>query len=1028
MEDRAVRLAYRTIQAAVFVCGSLLAAQTEGERGLSVPMKPGLVSVRVRLGIRSKEPATWQGTYTLTEGQIIATDGWRFMGDDYADLKRFKLDVRRYYPLFWQLQKRDPKSLPIEPNGFMLTLDGVTLSTKLEIECTQGSISVPVLGLRYGFVRMLLDRTVEVERVPTYRTVVAAATEETYPSASIGKGGALHLAYVCFTHAEKFAARAGLKAAPKDFADLAMPTGGDQVMFTELRDGQWTAPEPLTPPGGDIFRTAIASDGQGRVWVFWSAKVGDDWDIHVRVRADGAWLPAVRVTSAPGSDVNPVAATDSAGRVWLAWQGFRGGHSDIFAARQEGQRLGPAITVAGGPANEWTPAIAASTDGQVAVAWDSYATGDYNVHVRMWNGNDWCEPRVVAATGRNELRPSLAFDRQSRLWIAYESSPEGWGKDFGPYDQAPTRAPLYRERRIGLKVLAGEQFYTTEADVNLALPMPHGGRRWPKSPKSFLSAGPSLAVDRQGQVWLAARIRMPMFTGGAGTSWMSFLTSLGADGWRPSTMVPGTDGLLHETPELLPAPTAGLWIVGVSDGRFRTAAYFGPQPWKRRRRSKGAPPATTRSHAQYPDWWVNRELSLADTGPVPPPGEVKLVVAADDTIQGPSPQAAREAEHVAAVRAYRTQVAGKTHRILRGEFHRHTEISSDGSGDGTLFDMWRYGLDLAAFDWIGNGDHDNGGGREYTWWLTQKTTDVFRLPGAFTPMFTYERSNNYPDGHRNVVFAKRGVRTLPRLRGGMGKPMDELPVDQPRPNTPDTQMLYRYLRAFGGVCAEHTSGTDMGTDWRDNDPEVEPIVEIYQGDRQSYERPGAPRSNTADYSIGGWRPFGFVAYALMKGYRLGFQSSSDHISTHMSYCNVFVQEPSREAILDAMKQRHIYGATDNIIADFRCGTHFMGDEFTVDKPPTLHVKLIGTAAFARVVVVKDNEYVYSIAPNKPTVELTWTDRDCTPGKTSYYYVRGEQVGETVVRKVRSTSGERIELPLCNGELVWVSPMWITYKP
>ena len=50
--------------------------------------------------------------------------------------------------------------------------------------------------------------------------------------------------------------------------------------------------------------------------------------------------------------------------------------------------------------------------------------------------------------------------------------------------------------------------------------------------------------------------------------------------------------------------------------------------------------------------------------------------------------------------------------------------------------------------------------------------------------------------------------------------------------------------------------------WRDNDPQVEPVVEIYQGDRQNYEMPGAPRSNIEGDSIGGWRPLGFVSLAL----------------------------------------------------------------------------------------------------------------------------------------------------------------------
>ncbi|MBT3377118.1 MAG: DUF3604 domain-containing protein [Lentisphaerae bacterium] len=262
----------------------------------------------------------------------------------------------------------------------------------------------------------------------------------------------------------------------------------------------------------------------------------------------------------------------------------------------------------------------------------------------------------------------------------------------------------------------------------------------------------------------------------------------------------------------------------------------------------------------------------------------------------------------------------------------------------------------------------------------------------------------------------------------MGKILDDLGPDGARPNTPDTQMFYRYLRFFDGICASHTSGTDMGTDWRDNDPKVEPIVEIYQGDRQSYERPGGPRTNTGEYSIGGWRPMGFVSRALKKGLRLGFQSSSDHISTHMSYCNVYAEAPTREAILDAMKRRRVYGATDNIIADVRCGEHFMGEEFTVTTAPTLSIRLIGTAPFAEVVIVKDDQYVYSSFPGKPRVEFEWTDEDAVPGKTSYYYIRGTQEGTTETRTVKSLLGGKTTMDFNNGEIVWVSPMWITLKP
>ncbi|MCX6637153.1 MAG: hypothetical protein NT090_19020, partial [Acidobacteria bacterium] len=169
--------------------------------------------------------------------------------------------------------------------------------------------------------------------------------------------------------------------------------------------------------------------------------------------------------------------------------------------------------------------------------------------------------------------------------------------------------------------------------------------------------------------------------------------------------------------------------------------------------------------------------------------------------------------------------------------------------------------------------------------------------------------------------------------------------------------------------------------------------------------PEAPRSNSEKDSIGGWRPLGFVSLDLQKGYRLGFQSSSDHVSTHMSYCNLWVREPTREAIMEAFKKRRVYGATDNILADVRSAGHLMGEEFSVGEPPTIEVRVEGTAPFARIHVIKDGRYVYTVEPGTKVVGFDWTDNAALRGKTSYYYVRGEQT---------------------DGELFWASPLWIKW--
>ena len=342
---------------------------------------------------------------------------------------------------------------------------------------------------------------------------------------------------------------------------------------------------------------------------------------------------------------------------------------------------------------------------------------------------------------------------------------------------------------------------------------------------------------------------------------------------------------------------------------------------------------------------------------------------------------------------YRIKSGAKTYQMLRGEFHRHTEISMDGGSDGALEDMWRYAIDASALDWIGNGDHDNGGGKEYTWWLIQKTTDIYHSP-KFNSMFTYERSVVYPHGHRNVMFAKRGVRTLPRL------------VANREVIDADTAMLYDYLKEHDGLCASHTSATGMGTDWRDVNPTFEPIVEIFQGHRNSYEHLGAPRvARRPGEAIGGWRPLGIVWNALAMQYRLGFQASSDHISTHISYAVAIAETPTREGVLDAFKKRHCYGATDNILFDVRSGDHLMGDEFTSNTPIKLKVLVHGTRPISRLDIIKDFVYVYSTEPKQMRVEFEWTDNETRGNGLSWFYVRAIQD---------------------DGELAWASPFWVHF--
>ena len=72
----------------------------------------------------------------------------------------------------------------------------------------------------------------------------------------------------------------------------------------------------------------------------------------------------------------------------------------------------------------------------------------------------------------------------------------------------------------------------------------------------------------------------------------------------------------------------------------------------------------------------------------------------------------------------------------------------------------------------------------------------------------------------------------------------------------------------------------MGTDWRDNDREIEPVVEIFQGLRTSYEAVGAPQTSEPDGESAqqfGYEPAGMMSNAWAKGYRLGVISGSENV-------------------------------------------------------------------------------------------------------------------------------------------------------
>jgi len=268
----------------------------------------------------------------------------------------------------------------------------------------------------------------------------------------------------------------------------------------------------------------------------------------------------------------------------------------------------------------------------------------------------------------------------------------------------------------------------------------------------------------------------------------------------------------------------------------------------------------------------------------------------------------------------------------------------------------------------------------------------------------------------------------------------------------DAKGYLAYLRTTNGLGIAHTSGTTMGTDWVRRDDKLEPLTEIYQGCRNSYEEEGAPRAalpSAPGDGGGGRQPFqkGLIWNALGAGYKMGFVASSDHFSTHISYANLLVPDriTTRDDIQQAFRNRRSYASTDNIVLDFYAGNTMQGGEMAAASSPTFDVDVLGTEAILQIEVVKNNRIIYTRRPEggvsgsrhvrfsfRDTSEYGGNFADTSMGVTSQ--IKNWSKPETGVRPrpatkesyyyVRVIQSFGAGKPDLEGETAWSSPIFV----
>ncbi|MCC6540414.1 MAG: hypothetical protein IT162_22900, partial [Bryobacterales bacterium] len=716
-----------------------LASQSSTQTTLVNPPAGADAAFLVRLGVADKQETKWDGSVEAANGELVQVIGYEMRLGDLV-----------HPPARWEARSRPAFVFARRPHdeGFLKDIPGTAIlpaslfvyvkgsEARLSLRTAQGEFGFLARDVPPGAVRRFLEGRVEVQHTANAALVGRGVrtpdrvrlTDNDYPSIAVTRDNVIWVAWQGF--------------------DLE----GDRV-FAQPPGAR--APHAVSRKGADVFRTAIAADSEGKVWVVWSERVDDNWDLYARSFDGTSWSSTHRLTTASQPDAQHQMARDGAGRLHLVWQGWRDNRAGVFHKQYDVENGWSAETRVSAPdaPNCWEPALTIGEGGALAVAWDQYGPNGYDVWMRARRGAQWQAPLAVANTARYEAHVSAATDKAGRVWLAWHESGINWGKDWGyPYDIQANATGLYNWRKIRMAVYENGKLLQPPQALEDALP----------PPLNNYYEYPHLAADGEGRIHAFFRKRTPMQynvyprTPSHQALWEIYTSVFDGKQWSPMTLLPYSTGR-HD-----------MRMAAVTDRDGVVAAAW-PSDRRGFRDFINALPDIFA--ARFPRTEAVAAAALRPYDPAP---------------EQAAPVHINEPEDVRKIRAYRYAVNGQTYRIFRGDMHRHTEISWDGYSDGSTEDTYRYAIDAAAMDFLAITEHNFGVEDEYDWWRSQKLVDLFRVGNAFVPLFGYERSATYPNGHRNIIFSYRGAPVLDVQHYEWG--------DNPNYQRQGAERLFGYLR------------------------------------------------------------------------------------------------------------------------------------------------------------------------------------------------------------------------------------------
>jgi carbohydrate binding protein with CBM4/9 domain/uncharacterized protein DUF3604 len=742
----------------------------------------------------------------------------------------------------------------------------------------------------------------------------------------------------------------------------------------------------------------IAESTPNQAWVSWiSFRDGHDTLQLARIRQSGNGVVLDQNWEIAGGHskqiLNPTLASNHLG-AWLIFSSENDNNWDLYAVKldkKDGPQKSIRLTKNAGVDIHPTACLRENT---LWIAWESNRdAGHRQIYLTALRDGVVGKPQRLSSVGYNNYQPSIAVNKSGDLLVAWHSFRDN---NYDLYARRVSSNSIANEQRLtfapcidrGVRLLAqGDGFWmaweqasyagykigeATTKRIHVAkyannrLMVPKGLKKtklWSKA------ESPDLKLDSKGRLWVAARVPRDRNSG-----WDVILWSYSNMGWSNPKVLSKHKGM-NRSP--------GIAVFS----RYITVCYQGddiPNQFMSIEKSDQGKSDVYLSLIKHSTKERPKKLALR---PYEPP---------KDMFWAATGRELRGEDRI----GWEVTNAGNKLRLVFGDLHEHSDISvCHRTQDETPNQAYQMMRDIARYDFGALTDHGKNFNK-YLWQYMGKMARTNTDPERFISFLGQEWSSTIEKSSRKYPFGYYGHRNLILADPYFTKWFN--PVSGTTPAE-----LWKSLQQtetnFVMIPHQLADTGNVPIDWDFNDETAEPVAEIYQM-RGSYECKGCSleaRSATP-------RRGHFLQDAWARGVVIGVIAAPDH-NGGLGKAGVYVEEFSREAILNAIRSRRTYGTTGaKIFLDVRVNGLFMGavGKRAEGKPVRVEIRVDTPTPIRKVEIIRNNESIFQGLTKRKTMNLTYIDTSPLSG-SAFYYVR---------------------VTLRNKEMAWSSPVWLGRLP